>query len=147
MYTATSRLSFESEITTGLLKKERSLLNSAVILYHQGHLGTSIRQSRLVERREPKRTHLLSTCIGPSTRHSTFVESEPTPLHCDRTVERPPAFRAYRFILRTRFSLTTPRGLVRQNWTKKRECSTGTTVNKNRNYIDNCFSPYPSLRL
>lgn len=33
VYTATSRLSFESEITTGLLKKERSLLNSAVILY------------------------------------------------------------------------------------------------------------------
>lgn len=60
----------------------------------------------------------------------------------------------YRFILRTWFSLTTLRGLVRsqsclvrQNWTKKRECSTGTTVNKNRNYIDNCFSHSPSLRL
>ncbi|KAJ9535540.1 hypothetical protein OSB04_un001320 [Centaurea solstitialis] len=30
-------------------------------------------------------------CTGPSTRHSTFVESEPIPLHCARTVERPPA--------------------------------------------------------
>ncbi|KAK4339057.1 hypothetical protein RND71_040519 [Anisodus tanguticus] len=34
--------------------------------------------------------------FGPSTRHSTFVESEPTPPHCARTVERPSAsnFRA-----------------------------------------------------
>jgi hypothetical protein len=37
--------------------------------------------------------------------------------------------------------------LVRRNWTKKRECSTGTTANKDRNYIDNCSSPSPSLRL
>jgi len=33
VYTATSRLSFESEITTGFKKRERSLLNAAVILY------------------------------------------------------------------------------------------------------------------
>ena len=53
----------------------------------------------------------------------------------------------HRFILRTWSSLTTLRGLVRRNWTKKRECSTGTTANKDRNYIDNCSSPSPSLRL
>lgn len=60
----------------------------------------------------------------------------------------------YRFILRTWSNFTTLRGLVRsksclvrRNWTKKRECSTGTTANKDRNYIDNCSSPSPSLRL
>lgn len=60
----------------------------------------------------------------------------------------------YRFILRTWSNLTTLRGLVRsqsclvrRNWTKKRECSTGTTANKDLNYIDNCSSPSPSLRL
>ncbi len=37
--------------------------------------------------------------------------------------------RGHRFILRTWSSLTTLRGLVRRNWTKKRECSTGTTSN------------------
>ena len=53
----------------------------------------------------------------------------------------------YRFILRTWSNFTTLRGLVRsqsclvrRNWTKKRECSTGTTANKDRNYIDNCSS-------
>lgn len=94
-------------------------------------------------------------CTGPSTRHSTFVESEPRPLHCARTVERPAtSVHRYRFILRTWSSLTTLRGLVksqsclvRRNWTKKRECSTGTTANKDRNYIDNSSSPSPSLRL
>ena len=30
---------------------------------------------------------------------------------------------------------------------KKRECSTRTTANKDRNYIENCSSPSPSLRL
>lgn len=60
----------------------------------------------------------------------------------------------YRFILPTWSNLTTLRGLVRsqsclvrRNWTKKRECLTGTTVNKDRNYIDNCSSLSPSLRL
>lgn len=60
----------------------------------------------------------------------------------------------YRFILRTWSNFTTLRGLVRsqsclvrRNWTKKRECSTGTTANKDRNYIDNFSSPSPSLRL
>jgi len=60
----------------------------------------------------------------------------------------------YRFILRTWSNFTTLRGLVRsqsclvrRNWTKKRECSTGTTANKDRNYIENCSSPSPSLRL
>nr|YP_006291826.1 orf42 [Daucus carota subsp. sativus]AEY81180.1 orf42 [Daucus carota subsp. sativus] len=59
----------------------------------------------------------------------------------------------YRFILHTWSSLTTLRGLVRsqsclvrRNWAKKKECSTGTTANKDRNYIDNCSSPSPSLR-
>lgn len=59
----------------------------------------------------------------------------------------------YRFILRTWSNFTTLRGLVRsksclvrRNWTKKIECSTGTTANKDRNYIDNCSSPSPSLR-
>ena len=59
----------------------------------------------------------------------------------------------YRFILRTWSNLTTLRGLVRsqsslvrRNWTKKRECSTGTTANKDRNYIDNRSSLSPSLR-
>lgn len=59
----------------------------------------------------------------------------------------------YRLILRTWSSLTTLRGLVRsqsclvrRNWPKKRECSTGTTANKDRNYIDNRSSPSPSLR-
>jgi len=60
----------------------------------------------------------------------------------------------YRFILRTWSNFTTLRGLVRsqsclvrRNWTKKRECSTGTTANKDRNYIENSSSPSPSLRL
>ena len=60
----------------------------------------------------------------------------------------------YRFILRTWSNFTTLRGLVRsksclvrRTWTKKRECSTGTTANKDSNYRDNCSSPSPSLRL
>lgn len=59
----------------------------------------------------------------------------------------------YRFILRNWSNLTTLRGLVRsksclerRNYTKKRECSTGTTANKDRNYIDNSSSLSPSLR-
>lgn len=76
-------------------------------------------------------------CTGPSTRHSTLVESEPTtpyvPIACARTVERPPAsnFRTvhrYRFIIRTWSNFTTLRGLVRSQsclvilyWTKQRK--------------------------
>lgn len=97
-------------------------------------------------------------CTGPSTRHST--RNQP-PLYCARTVERPPAsnFRTvhrYIFILRTWSNFKTLRGLVRKksvlfgktllNKAKKRECSTGTTANKDRNYIDNCSSLSPALR-
>lgn len=69
-------------------------------------------------------------------------------------VERPPAsnFRAQIQIHSSYLvqSLTTLRGLVRspsclvrRNQTKKGECSTGTTADKDRNYIDNCSSPSP----
>lgn len=102
-------------------------------------------------------------CTGPSTRHYTLVESEPT-----TTVLRSNSWAAagqqsnfrtvhrYRFILRTWSNFTTLRGLVRSqsclvrltllNKAKKRECSTGTTANKDRNYIDNSSSLSPALR-
>ncbi|KAI3670771.1 hypothetical protein L2E82_53726 [Cichorium intybus] len=71
--------------------------------------------SPLSRSRSGAKTNTPATyCTGPSTRHSTFVESEPIPLHCARTVERPPALPCTdRFILRTWSSLTTLRGLVR----------------------------------
>ena len=93
-------------------------------------------------------------CTSPSTRHSTFVESEPT-----TTALRSKSWAAVGQQLPCTdidsffvSGSTTLRGrsqscLVRRNWTKKRECSTGTTANKDRNYIDNCSSPSPSLRL
>nr|KAJ0207683.1 hypothetical protein LSAT_V11C500234970 [Lactuca sativa] len=48
--------------------------------------------SPLSRSRSGAKTNTPATyCTGPSTRHSTFVEKEPIPLHCARTVERPPA--------------------------------------------------------
>lgn len=79
--------------------------------------------------------------------------------HCialEQLSSRRPATSVHRyiFILRTWSNLTTLRGLVRsqsslvrRNWTKKRECSTGRTANKDRNYIEFCSSPSLSLRL
>lgn len=113
----------------------------------------------LVLAREPKRTRLLPTVLDLRPGILPLSNRNQPPLYCARTVERPPAsnFRTvhrYRFILRTWSNFTTLRGLVRsqsclvrRNWTKKRECSTGTTANKDRNYIDNCSSLSPSLRL
>lgn len=100
-------------------------------------------------------------CTGPSTRHSTLACRIGTNHHCialEQLSGRRPAtsVHRYRFILPTWSNLTTLRGLVRsqsclvrRNWTKKRECLTGTTVNKDRNYIDNCssLSLSSSLRL
>ena len=120
--------------------------------------------ARMVQRlfivlaREPKRTRLLPTVLDLRPGILPLSNRNQPPLYCARTVERPPAsnFRTvhrYRFILRTWSNFTTLRGLVRsqsclvrRNWTKKRECSTGTTANKDRNYIENCSSLSPSLR-
>lgn len=111
----------------------------------------------LVLAREPKRTRLLPTVLD--LRPGILPLSNRNQDHCialEQLSGRRPAtsVHRYRFILRTWSSLTTLRGLVksqsclvRRNWTKKRECSTGTTANKDRNYIDNSSSPSPSLRL
>ncbi|CAK9188161.1 unnamed protein product [Ilex paraguariensis] len=103
----------------------------------------------LVLAREPKRTRLLPTVLD--LRPGILPLSKRNQHHCialEQLSGRRPAtsVHRYRFILRTWSSLTTLRGLVRRNFTKKRECSTGTTANKDRNYIDNCSSPSPSLR-
>jgi len=87
-------------------------------------------------------------CTGPSTRHSTLVESEPTTtalIALEQLSGRRPAtvVHRYRFIFRTWSNLTTLRGLVRsqsclvrRNWTFQK----GTTLNKYLNYIENCSS-------
>lgn len=90
----------------------------------------------LVLARKPKRTRLLPTVLDLRPGILPVVESEA--LSCPALEElsgRWPATsvpengRGHRFMIRTWSSLTTLRGLVRRNWTKKRECSTGTTSN------------------
>jgi len=110
----------------------------------------------IVLAREPKRTRLLPTVLD--LRPGILPLSNRNQHHCialEQLSGRRPAtsVHRYRFIPRTWSSLTTLRGLVRsqsclvrRNWTKKRECSTGTTANKDRNYIDNCSSLSPALR-
>lgn len=115
----------------------------------------------IVLAREPKRTRLLPTVLDLRPGILPLSNRNQPPLYCARTVERPPAsnFRTvhrYRFILRTWSNFKTLRGLVRKksvlfgktllNKAKKRECSTGTTANKDRNYIDNCSSLSPAWR-
>jgi len=107
----------------------------------------------IVLAREPKRTRLLPTVLD--LRPGILPLSNRNQHHCialEQLSGRRPAtsVHRYRFIPRTWSSLTTLRGLVRsqsclvrRNWTNKRECSTGTTANKDRNYIDNCSSPSP----
>ena len=116
--------------------------------------------ARLVHRlfivlaREPKRTRLIPTVLW--TFDQAFYPCRiRTNHHCialEQLSGRRPAtsVHRYRFILPTWSNLTTLRGLVRSqsclvrwNWTKKRECLTGTTVNKDCNYIDNCSSCFP----
>ena len=67
-------------------------------------------------------------CTGPSTRHSTLVESKPTTtvLRSNSWAAAGPSVHRYRFILRTWSNFTTLRGLVRsqsclvrRNWTKR----------------------------
>lgn len=91
-------------------------------------------------------------CTGPSTRHSTLVESEPTTTAL-RSNSHAAAGLPYTDI--DSFFVPDPTSqpfagwsgvMVRRNFFKKRECSTGTTANKDRNYIDNSSSLSPALR-
>ena len=98
----------------------------------------------IVLAREPKRTRLPPTLdLRPG--YPCRIE---TNYHCialEQLSGRRPAtsVHRYRFILRTWFSLTTLRGLVRipsclvrRTPTKKRECSAVVPADKDRNYID-----------
>ncbi|KAF3625009.1 cytochrome c maturation protein CcmB [Capsicum annuum] len=89
--------------------------------------------------REPKRTRLLPTVLD--LRLGILPLSNWNEHHCITLEQlrgrRPATFvHRYRFIPHTWSSLTTLRRLVRsqsclvrRNWTKKRECSTGSTAN------------------
>lgn len=92
----------------------------------------------LVLARKPKRTRLLPTVLDLRPVYPLSNRKQPPLLSCPALEElsgRWPATsvpengRGHRFMIRTWSSLTTLRGLVRRNWIKKRECSTGTTSN------------------
>lgn len=80
-------------------------------------------------------------CTGPSTRHSTLVESEPTTTAL-RSNSHAAAGLPYTDI--DSFFVPDPTSqpfagwsgvMVRRNFFKKRECSTGTTANKTKTVI------------
>ena len=108
--------------------------------------------SPILSSRSGAKTNTPATyCTGPSTRHSTLVESEPTTTALRSKSwaadgQQLPCTDIDSFFVPGLVSQPTPRGLVRsqsfffvrRNWTKKRECST--EANKDLNYIENFSS-------